>query len=129
MSQKPAAGPYSGPDIQAPKPPEKRTPSEDETFGKERRSFLKNEGVAAVLYDSGKHNALLSVSNVADDYESRDALPTAMLTHEDYSLVWRFLQKGDVKVQIALTSSFSDAPVEVHNVGRKFKARRNRMRS
>ena len=76
-----------------------------------------------MLYDSGKHNALLSVSNVADDYESRDALPTAMLTHEDYSLVWRLLQKGDVKVQIALTSSFSDAPVEVHNVVAEIRGR------
>jgi hypothetical protein len=116
MSQEPAHGPYSGPDVQAPKPPERRTPSEDEKFDKERRSFLKAEGVAAVLYDSGKHNALISISNVAEDYEFRDALPTAMLTHEDYSLVWRLLQKGDVEIQIALPNSFSDAPVEVHNV-------------
>ena len=39
-----------------------------------------------------------------------------MLTHEDYSLIWRLLQKGEVEMQIALTNSFSDAPVEVHNV-------------
>jgi carboxypeptidase Q len=116
MSQEPANGPYSGLDVQAPKPPERRTPSEAGKFDKERRSFLKGEGVAAVLYDSGKHNGLLSISNVADDYEFREALPTAMLTHEDYSLVWRLLQKGDVEIQIALTNSFSDAPVEVHNV-------------
>jgi carboxypeptidase Q len=116
MSQQPASGPYDGPDVQAPQPPERRTLSAEEKFDKERRSFLKGEGVAAVLYDSAKHTALLSVSNVADDYESRDALPTAMLTHEDYSLVWRLLQKGDVEIQIALTNSFSDAPVEVHNV-------------
>ena len=69
-----------------------------------------------MLCDSGKRNALLRVSNVADDYDFREALPTAMLTHEDYSLVWRLLQKGDVEIQIALTNSFSDAPVEVHNV-------------
>ena len=116
MSQDLANGPYSGPEVQAPKPPESRTPSEDQNFDKERRSFLKGEGVAAVLYDSGKHNALLRVSNVADDYDFREALPTAMLTHEDYSLVWRLLQKGNVEIQIALTNSFSDAPIEVHNV-------------
>jgi carboxypeptidase Q len=116
MSLDVANGPYSGPEVQAPKPPESRTPSEDQNFDKERRSFLKGEGVAAVLHDSGKHNALLRVSNVADDYDFREALPTAMLTHEDYSLVWRLLQKGNVEIQIALTNSFSDAPVEVHNV-------------
>jgi carboxypeptidase Q len=116
VSQEPQNGPYTGPEVQVPKPPEQRAPSEDEKFDKQRRSFLKAEGVAAVLRDSGKHNALLSVDNVADNYEFREALPTAMLTHEDYSLVWRLLQKGDVEIQIALTNSFSDAPVEVHNV-------------
>ena len=116
ISQEQATGPYGGPDVQTPTPPERRTPSEDEKFDKERRSFLKGGGVAAVLYDSGKHNGLLSIANVADDYEFRNALPTAMLTHEDYSLVWRLRQKGDVEIQIALTNSFSPAPVEVHNV-------------
>ena len=116
MSYEPPNGPYDGPDVQAPRPPEPRTPSEDVKFDRERRSFLKGEGVVAVLYDSGKHNALLSVSNVADDYETREALPTAMLTHEDYSLVWRLLQKGGVEIRIALSNSFSETPVEVHNV-------------
>ena len=116
MSQQPASGPYDGPDVQAPQPPERSTLSAEEKFDKERRSFLKSEGVATVLYDSGKHNALLSVSRVADNYEFRDVLPTAMLTHEDYTLIWRLLQKGEVEIQIALTNSFSDAPVEVHNV-------------
>ncbi len=116
MSPEPTTGPYSGPNVQTPEPPHRRTTSEGEKFDEERRSFLKGEGVAAVLYDSGKHNALLSMSNVADGYEFREALPTGMLTHEDYSLVWRLLQKGDVEIQIALTNSFSDAPVEVHNV-------------
>lgn len=116
MSPEPANGSHSGPDVQVPKPPERGTLSEGEKFDKERRSFLKGEGVAAVLYDSSKHNALLSISNVADDYDFRDALPTAMLTHEDFSLIWRLLQKGEVEMQIVLTNSFSDAPVEVHNV-------------
>jgi carboxypeptidase Q len=116
MSQEPANGPFSGPDVQAPGPPESRTPSEEQKFDKDRRSFFKEEGVAAVLYDSGKHNGLLSVSYVAKDYEFREALPAAMLTHEDYTLIWRLLQKGDVEVEIALNNSFSESSVEVHNV-------------
>ena len=130
MSQQPASGPYDGPDVQAPQPPARRTLSAEERFDKERRSFLKGEGVATVLRDSGKHHALLSVSNVADDYDFRDALPTAMLTHEDYSLVWRLLQKGDVEVQIALTNSFSDMRrLRFTMLWRRFTAPRNRMRS
>src|ERR1700724_2142563 len=39
-----------------------------------------------------------------------------MLTHEDYSLIWRLLQKGNVEMEIGLSNSFSEAPVEVHNV-------------
>jgi carboxypeptidase Q len=116
VSQEPTNGPYSGPEIQAPGLPGSRTPSEEQKFREDRKAFLKNEGVAALLYDSGRHNGLLSVSNVADDFESRDALPTAMLTHEDYSLLWRLVQKGTVKIEINLSNSFSDAPVEVHNV-------------
>lgn len=116
MSRGLPTGPYSGPDIQVPTPPGHRVPNEDDKFDEERRTFLKAEGVAAVLYDSGKHGALLSVSNVADDYESRAALPTAILTHEDYSLIWRLLQKGAAEIQIALSNSFSEVPVEVHNV-------------
>ena len=116
MSQMPASGPYSGPEIQDPVPPERRTSSEPQNFDKDRRSFFREQGVAAVLYDAGKHNGLLSVAYVAEDFDSREALPTAILTHEDYSLLWRLLQKERVEFAIDLSNSFSEAPVEVHNV-------------
>jgi hypothetical protein len=71
MSQVPASGPYSGPEIQDPVPPERRTSSEQQNFDKDRRSFFREQGVAAVLYDAGKHNGLLSVAYVAEDFDNR----------------------------------------------------------
>jgi carboxypeptidase Q len=116
MSQQPSTGLLAGPDIQAPGPIKPSALSDEELFAKARAVFFKDEGVAVVLFDSGKHDGLLSISNIADDYDVGVALPTAMLTHEDYSLIWRLLKKGPVEVEIALTNSFSETPVEVHNV-------------
>jgi hypothetical protein len=85
-------------------------------FYMERRTFLKDEGVAAVLYDSGRHYGLLSVEYIAQDFDASKVPPTAMLTHEDYSLIWRLLQRGNVEMEIALNNSFSASAVEAHNV-------------
>jgi carboxypeptidase Q len=116
MSEEPVSGPFTGPQIQTPGPPKKGVLSEEEQFQKVRNTFIKAEGAAVVLLDSGKHDSLLSVSNIAVDYDADGTLPTAMLTHEDYSLIWRLLQKGPVELEIALNNSFSETPVEVHNV-------------
>ncbi|MGD1021584.1 MAG: M20/M25/M40 family metallo-hydrolase [Candidatus Sulfotelmatobacter sp.] len=106
---------WTGPSIQAPAPASDRnTPSPEDQFNAARLTFLRNEGVAAVLLDSGKHNGLLTVTNAAHKYEIAE-LPTGTLTHEDYSLIWRLLKKGPVEVEVSLNNSFSGAPVEVHN--------------
>jgi len=110
------ASPFNGPDIQTPAPvPDRHAPSLDDRFDSARLTFLKNEGVAAIILDSGKHNGLLTVRNVGDQYELA-AIPTAVVTHEDYSLLWRLLKKGPVEIELSLTNSFSESPVEVHNV-------------
>jgi carboxypeptidase Q len=110
------SSPYNGPDIQAPGPVSDRyAPSPDDRFDSERLTFLKNEGAAAILLDSGKHYGLLTVRNVGNHYEPA-AIPTAIVTHEDYSLLWRLLTKGTVEIELSLTNSFSESPVEVHNV-------------
>lgn len=112
----PGTGPLVGPPIQSPAPPERGNLFEESAFNKERMAFLRDEGVSAVLSDSGKRNGLFNVFYVAHDYDSRDALPTAMLTHEDYSLIWRLVQKGSVEMELDLRNSFSESPVEAHNV-------------
>jgi carboxypeptidase Q len=110
------ASPFNGPDIQTPAPvPDRHGPSPDDRFESLRLTFLRNEGAAAILLDSGKHYGLLTVRNVGNQYEPA-GLPTAVVTHEDYSLLWRLLKRGPVEIELALTNSFSEAPVEVHNV-------------
>ncbi len=111
-----ATGPFSGPDIQAPGPSKPSARSDEDEFEKLRSSFLKEQGVSAILFDSGKPDGLLSISNVAENFDSSGALPTAMIIHEDYALIWRLLQKGAVEIELSLSNSFSDSPVEVHNV-------------
>jgi carboxypeptidase Q len=58
------------------------------------------------------------------NYEIR-SFPTEILTHEDYSLIWRLLQKGPVEIEIAVSNSFSETPVEVHNVVAEIRGAQN----
>jgi len=39
----------------------------------------------------------------------------AFLTHEDYFLLWRLVERGGAEVEIEITNTFSDGPVETHN--------------
>lgn len=110
------SSPFNGPDIQAPAPATNRKmASADDQFDSARLNFLKTEGVAAIILDSGEHNGLLVARNAGERYELAP-IPTATVTHEDYSLVWRLLKKGSVEIELSLTNSFSESPVEVHNV-------------
>src|SRR2546425_2385418 len=48
------------------------------------------------------------------DYEV-GALPTAFVTAENYHLIWRLLKRGPVEIELEITNSFSEKPVEVYN--------------
>ena len=37
------------------------------------------------------------------------------LTHEDYSLIWRLLKRGPVRIELEIANSFSPGPVETSN--------------
>ena len=103
------------PSVQTPSPvPDFSKPSPEAQFSSARTTFFKKEGVAAILWESDKIYALLNMTNSGNKYEGA-AIPTAMLTHEDYSLIWRLLQKGPVEIEMALSNSFSEGPVEVEN--------------
>jgi carboxypeptidase Q len=109
------ANPYDGPSVQMPTPPpDRNAQSTEDQFNSSRTAFLKNEGVAAILRDAGKHNGLLTVRNVGRNYEPGQ-IPTGIVTHEDYALIWRLLQRGSVEIEVALSNSVSEGPVEVHN--------------
>ncbi len=84
-------------------------------FRDERDAFFKAEGAAAVLRDSGKDHGLLNMGGIGGEHYNVGALPTAFVTHEGYSQIWRLLDRGPVQVEVELTNSFGEKPMEVYN--------------
>src|SRR5882672_7024206 len=48
------------------------------------------------------------------DYQP-GVVPTAYVTRENYTLLWRLLEAGAVEAEVNIESSFSGKPVEVYN--------------
>ena len=82
---------------------------------KATRKFLVDQGVVAVLRDSNKPHALLNMTDATSEPFTLGPIPTAFLTGEGYRLVWRLLKKGPVELEIEISNSVSDKPVEVYN--------------
>src|ERR1700730_17455624 len=82
---------------------------------KARTAFFKQEGVAAVLRDSNKPHALLNMTGIGGDKFEIGAIPTAFITGEGYRMLFRMLKHGPVEVELDMTNSFSENPVEVYN--------------
>src|SRR6202140_4992291 len=82
---------------------------------KARTAFFKQEGVAAVLRDSNKPHALLNMTGVGGEKFEIGAIPTAFVTGEGYRMLFRMLKRGSVEVELEMTNSFSEKPVEVYN--------------
>lgn len=113
--ESPALAPMQAP---PPLPGQPRRPSPFaaiQAFSRVRNEFFKQEGVAAVLRDSSKPHGLLNMGGIGGEKYEVGVLPTAFITNEGYSALWRLLQRGPVEMEIELTNSFSDAPVEVYN--------------
>jgi len=106
--------------MQAPPPPAGQPPAPSPfaalvELGRARNEFFKAEGVAAVLRDSNKPHALLNMTGVGGEKFDIGPIPNAFITGEGYRLIWRLLKHGSVTVEISMTNSFSDKPVEVYN--------------
>ena len=84
-------------------------------FARYRSEFFKREGVAALLRDSDKNFGLLNMRGIGGRNYDIGPVPTAYLTPEDYRLIWRLLKRGPVEVEVEISNSFSDSPVEVYN--------------
>ena len=82
---------------------------------KERAEFWKKEGVAAVLRDSNKPHGLLNMTDASLEKYGVAPIPTAFITGEGYRMLFRMLKQGPVKVEMAMSNSFSNKPVEVYN--------------
>src|SRR5258707_799965 len=106
--------------MQAP-PPVKGQPAEPSPFAAQqevaraRNDFFKQEGVAVVLRDSGKPHGLLNMTGIGGEKFDIGAIPTAFITGEGYRMLFRMLKHGPVAVEIAMTNTLSDKPVEVYN--------------
>jgi Zn-dependent M28 family amino/carboxypeptidase len=106
--------------MQAP-PPLKGQPAPPSPFAaliemaRARNELFKSEGVAVVLRDSNKPHALLNMTGVGGEKFDIGPIPNAFITGEAYRMIWRLLKHGPVTLEIAMTNSFSDKPVEVFN--------------
>jgi len=82
---------------------------------KAQQKFLVEEGAVALLRDSGKPHALLNMTSGTVEPFQLGALPTAFVTGEGYRLIFRLLKKGPVELELEITNSLSEKPVEVYN--------------
>jgi Zn-dependent M28 family amino/carboxypeptidase len=102
-------------------PPLKGQPAPPSPFAafmaaaRKRTEFYKQEGVAVVLRDSNKPHGLLNMTGIGGEKFEIGAIPTAFITGEGYRMLYRMQKHGPVQVEIEVTNSFSDKPVEVYN--------------
>ncbi len=82
---------------------------------RERNEFFKQEGVAAVLRDSNKPHALLNMTGVGGEKFDIGPIPTAFITGEGYRMIFRLLQHGPVEVELEMTNTIADGPMDVYN--------------
>jgi carboxypeptidase Q len=86
-----------------------------QALSRKRAEFYKQEGVAALLRDSNKPHALLNMTGIGGEQFDIGTIPTAFITGEGYRMLWRMQKRGPVQVEIEMTNSFSNKPVEVYN--------------
>src|SRR5712664_1004129 len=80
-----------------------------------RNEFFKREGVAAVLRDSGKPHGLLNMTGIGGEKFDIGVIPTAFITGEGYRMLFRMQKHAKVEVEIEMTNSFGDKPMDVYN--------------
>src|SRR6266700_7253511 len=106
--------------MQAP-PPVKGQPAPPSPFAaliemaRARSEFFKQEGVAAVLRDSNKPHGLLNMTGVGGEKFDIGAIPSAFITGEGYRMLWRMLKHGPVTVELEITNTIGEKPMEVYN--------------
>src|SRR6266852_2263611 len=106
--------------MQAP-PPVKGQPPSPSPFAalqegaRARNEFFKQEGVAAVLRDSNKPHGLLNMTGIGGEKFDIGVIPTAFITGEGYRMLFRMQKHAKVEVEIEMTNSFGDKPMDVYN--------------
>jgi carboxypeptidase Q len=110
-----AVRPMQAPPVWPGQPPAASLFAEQTEFIRVRTAFFQQEGVAVVLRDSGKPHGLLNMTGIGGEKFEIGAIPTAFITGEGYRMIFRMMKHGPVQLEISMTNTFSDKPVEVYN--------------
>jgi len=104
------------------KPPEKKAGlQEQQAFRRELADFLRTEGAAVMMIDSGKpHNLLITTGawRGTDRANAPEPLPALFVAHEHYALLHRLAARpapAVTKVEVEITNTFVPGPVTVYN--------------
>lgn len=91
-------------------------------FRREMNEFMRAEGVAAILTDSGKPHGLLNMTGNWAQGEDRVAapepIPQAFVTHDHYALLYRLASRpapAKTRMEIELTNKLIPGPHAVYN--------------
>ena len=88
-------------------------------FQTELSDFLKAEGVACVVSDSGKPHGLLVTTGGwgADRAEAEKGYPRLFMAHEHYALLYRLASRPNepTRVEVEIANKFIPGPVTVFN--------------
>lgn len=92
----------------------------DQTFQRELTEFIRAEGAAVMLRDSGKpHNLLVTTGGWrgTDRANAPEPLPSLFIAHEHYALLHRLASRPDAKtkVEVEITNKFIPGPITVYN--------------
>lgn len=90
-------------------------------FQRELADFLRTEGAAVLLRDSGKpHNLLVTTGQWrgTDRANAPEPLPSLFIAHEHYALLHRLASRPEpatTKVEVEVTNKFIPGPITVYN--------------
>jgi hypothetical protein len=91
----------------------------DRSFRSELNDFLKSEGVACTVVDSGKPHGLLNMTGnwPKDRAEGEAKVPQVFMVHEHYAMLYRLATRTDAatKVEVEIENKFVAGPVTVYN--------------
>lgn len=91
----------------------------DPQFQAEVTEFLKAEGIACVVSDSGKpHGLLVTTGNWgADRADAEKAIPRLFMAHENYAMLYRLAQRTNepTRVEVEISNKFIPGPLTVFN--------------
>lgn len=81
--------------------------------------FLKAEGIACVVSDSGKPHGLLITTNGwrGDRAAAESDVARVFMAHEHYALLWRLAsrEKATTRVEVEIENKFIPGPIVVYN--------------